>query len=39
MDEAALAQAAVKDPLGRPDEALAAVGDDQQRRPLSGVKC
>jgi hypothetical protein len=33
MDEAALAQAAVKDPLGRADEPLGAVGDDQQRRP------
>jgi hypothetical protein len=33
MDEAALPQAMVKDPLGRPDEPLGAVGDDQQRCP------
>jgi len=33
MDEAALPQAMVKDPLGRPDESLGAVGDDQQRCP------
>ena len=36
MDEPALAQAAVKDPLGRADEPLGAVGDDQQRRPQHG---